>query len=86
MLSDVLIPILDLNDTTDPIKNYLTTLRLLKNVTNDVNILIPNHKSIGGADQIHAQIDQNRAYVHTLRDTNILSDPRVGPSTTYNKN
>src|SRR5258708_2433677 len=37
MLSDVLIPMLDLNDTADPIKDYLAALRLLEAVTADVD-------------------------------------------------
>jgi glyoxylase-like metal-dependent hydrolase (beta-lactamase superfamily II) len=32
MLSDVLIPLLDLNDTADPIEDYLAALRLLEGV------------------------------------------------------
>jgi len=80
MLSDVLIPMLDLNDTADPIEDYLAALRLLEGVADDVDVVIPGHGSIGGADQLHARIDQDRAYVHALRDAHVLSDPRVGPS------
>ena len=80
MLSDVLIPMLDLNDTADPIEDYLAALRLLEGVAGDVDVLVPGHGSIGGADQVHARIDQDRAYVHALRDSHVLSDPRVGPS------
>jgi glyoxylase-like metal-dependent hydrolase (beta-lactamase superfamily II) len=80
MLSDVLIPMLDSNDTADPIEDYLAALRLLEGVAGDVDVLVPGHGSIGGADQVHARIDQDRAYVHALRDAHALSDPRVGPS------
>jgi glyoxylase-like metal-dependent hydrolase (beta-lactamase superfamily II) len=80
MLSDVLIPMLDLNDTADPIEDYLAALRLLEGVAGDVDVLVPGHGSVGGADQVHARIDQDRAYVHTLRDADVPSDPRVGPS------
>jgi glyoxylase-like metal-dependent hydrolase (beta-lactamase superfamily II) len=80
MLSDVLIPMLDLNGTADPIEDYLAALRLLAGVTGDVDVLIPGHGSIGGADQVHARIDQDRAYVRALRDAQVPSDPRVGPS------
>jgi glyoxylase-like metal-dependent hydrolase (beta-lactamase superfamily II) len=80
MLSDVLIPMLDLNDTSDPIEDYLAALRLLEGVAGDVDVLVPGHGSIGGADQVHARVDQDRAYVHALRDAHVLSDPRVGPS------
>ncbi len=85
MLSDVLIPMLDLNDSADPIEDYLAALRLLEGVAGDVDVLVPGHGSIGGADQVHARIDQDRAYVHALRDAHVLSDPRVGPSATYGK-
>jgi len=85
MLSDVLIPMLDLNDTADPIEDYLAALRLLEGAAGDVDVLVPGHGSIGGADQVHARIDQDRAYVHTLRDAGVPSDPRVGPSATYGK-
>jgi glyoxylase-like metal-dependent hydrolase (beta-lactamase superfamily II) len=85
MLSDVLIPMLDLNDTADPIEDYLAALRLLEGVAGDVEVLIPGHGSIGGADQVRARIDQDRAYVHALRDAQVPSDPRVGPSATYGK-
>src|SRR5215469_17297989 len=85
MLSDALIPMLDLNDTADPIEGYLAALRLLEGVAGDVDVLVPGHGSIGGADQVHARIDQDRAYVHALRDAGVPSDPRVGPSATYGK-
>jgi glyoxylase-like metal-dependent hydrolase (beta-lactamase superfamily II) len=80
MLSDVLIPLLDFNDTADPIEDYLAALRLLEGVAGDVDVFVPGHGSIGGADQAHARIDQDRAYVHALRDTDVLSDPRLSPS------
>jgi glyoxylase-like metal-dependent hydrolase (beta-lactamase superfamily II) len=85
MLSDVLIPMLDLNDTADPIEDYLAALRLLEGVAGDVDVFIPGHGSVGGADQIPARIEQDRAYVHALRDAGVLSDPRVGPSATFGR-
>ncbi len=80
MLSDVLIPILDLNDTADPIEDYLSALRLLERVAGDVDVFIPGHGSVGGADQIPTRIERDRAYVHALRDVDVLNDPRLGPS------
>jgi len=85
MLSDVLIPMLDLNDTADPIEDYLAALRLLEGAADDVDVLVPGHGSIGRADQVHARIDQDRAYVHALRDAGVPGDPRVGPSATFGK-
>jgi glyoxylase-like metal-dependent hydrolase (beta-lactamase superfamily II) len=79
MLSDVLIPMLDLN-AADPIEDYLAALGLIEGVAGDVDVLIPGHGSAGGADQVHARIDQDRAYVHALRDAHVPSDPRIGPS------
>ena len=83
MLSGVLIPMLDLNDTADPIEDYLAALRLLEGVAGDVDVLVPGHGSIGGADQVRARIDQDRAYVQALRDAGAPDDPRVGPSATF---
>jgi len=80
MLSDVLIPMLDLNEAADPIEDYLAALRLLKGVAGDVDVLVPGHGSIGGAGHTQARIDLDRAYVHALRDADALSDPRIGPS------
>ena len=80
MLSDVLIPMLDLNGTADPIEDYLAALRLLEGVAGDVDVVVPGHGSVGGADQVQARIDQDRAYVHALHDAQVVSDPRVGPS------
>jgi glyoxylase-like metal-dependent hydrolase (beta-lactamase superfamily II) len=80
MLSDVLIPMLDLGDTADPIEDYLAGLRLLEGAADDVDVLVPGHGSIGGADQVRARIEQDRAYVHGLRDAGVPGDPRVGPS------
>jgi len=82
MLSDVLIPMLDLN-AADPIEDYLAALRLLEGVADNVDVLVPGHGSIGGADQVDARIEQDRAYVHTLRDAGVPADPRVGPSATF---
>ena len=80
MLSDVLIPMLDLNHTGDPIQDYLAALRLLEGAAGDVDVVIPGHGSIGGADQVRARIEQDRAYMDALRDGHVLSDPRIGPS------
>jgi glyoxylase-like metal-dependent hydrolase (beta-lactamase superfamily II) len=80
MLSDVLIPLLDLNGTADPIEDYLAALRLLEGAADDVDVLVPGHGSVGGAGQARARIDLDRAYAHALRDGDVVSDPRVGPS------
>jgi glyoxylase-like metal-dependent hydrolase (beta-lactamase superfamily II) len=83
MLSDVLIPMLD--DTADPIEDYLVGLRLLERLADGVDVLVPGHGSVGGADQVRARIKQDRAYVYALRDGHAHDDPRLGPSATFGK-
>ena len=84
MLSDILIPFPDL-DAANPIEDYLVGLQLLEGVADDVDVLIPGHGSVGGADQVRARIKQDRAYVHALRDDHAPEDPRIGPSATFGK-
>ncbi len=85
MLSDVMIPLLDLNGPADPIEDYLAALRLLEGVADDVDVLIPGHGSVGRADQVQPRIDQDRAYVAAMRDAGVPVDPRVGPSATFGR-
>ena len=82
MLSDALIPMLDLDDTFDPIEDYLTALQLLEGVAGDVDVVIPGHGSVGGAGQLRARIDLDRAYVNAVRDGQSLYDPRLDPAAT----
>jgi glyoxylase-like metal-dependent hydrolase (beta-lactamase superfamily II) len=82
MLSDALIPMLSLN-AADPIEDYLAALRLLEGAAGHVDVLVPGHGSVGGADQVRARIEQDRAYVQALRDAGVPGDPRVGPSATF---
>ncbi|WP_410655410.1 MBL fold metallo-hydrolase [Amycolatopsis sp. lyj-112] len=79
MLSDVLVPMPDM-DAANPIEDYLVGLRLLEDVADDVDVVVPGHGSVGGADQIRARIELDRAYVHALRDAQVPSDLRIGPS------
>ena len=76
VLSDTLIPFLDL-DAADPIEDYLAALRLLEGVAGDVKVFISGHGSVGGADQVRARIEQDRAYVQALRDDSGSGDPRL---------
>src|SRR5262249_38408714 len=61
LLSDVLIPLLDL-EAADPIGDYLTALQLLEGVADDVKVFIPGHGSVGDAVQLRTRIEQDRAY------------------------
>ena len=79
MLSDVLIPMLDVS-AAEPIEDYLAALRLFEGVASDVDVVVPGHGSVGGADQLRARIALDGAYVHALRDGQDVNDPRIGPS------
>jgi glyoxylase-like metal-dependent hydrolase (beta-lactamase superfamily II) len=79
MLSDVLIPFVDLS-AADPIEDYLAALRLLEDAAGDVDVLVPGHGSVGGAEQVRARIDQDRAYIDGLRQTSDPGDPRLAPT------
>ncbi|MEC5183928.1 glyoxylase-like metal-dependent hydrolase (beta-lactamase superfamily II) [Cryobacterium sp. MP_3.1] len=79
MLSDILMPFLDLQ-ATNPIEDYRAALRLFEGVADDMAVVIPGHGSIGGAVQLRTRITQDRAYVQALRDGGVPDDPRVGPA------
>ena len=75
MLSDVFVPMLD--DSDDPTEDYLVGLRLLENAAGQAQYVVPGHGSPGGAAELRARIDLDRAYVHALRDGGGHDDPRV---------
>jgi glyoxylase-like metal-dependent hydrolase (beta-lactamase superfamily II) len=79
MLSDGLMPMLDAT-SADPFEDYLAALRLLESVAGDADVVVPGHGSVGGAGQVRARIEQDRAYVLALRDGQEPGDPRIGPS------
>ena len=82
MLSDVFIPMLDDPDpgTADPIDGYLAGLAVLEGLADDVDVVVPGHGSVGGAGQLAARVQLDRAYVLALRDGRPPDDPRIGSS------
>ncbi|WP_433202200.1 MBL fold metallo-hydrolase [Dactylosporangium sp. CS-047395] len=80
MLSDVLVPMLDWEDSGDPIAAYLAALDLLERTAGGAEVVVPGHGSVGGAGQVKARIDLDRAYVLALRDGHTPDDPRIGPN------
>lgn len=76
MLSDVLVPMLDLQ-TPDPIGDYLAALDLLERTAAEVDIIVPGHGSIGDGDDLRERIERDRAYVRALRDGQDGADPRL---------
>jgi len=79
MLSDILIPFLDLS-AAEPVGDYLAALGRFDGVAEDVEVLIPGHGSIGGPDQVRARIEQDRAYVDGLGQASDPGDPRLAPT------
>jgi glyoxylase-like metal-dependent hydrolase (beta-lactamase superfamily II) len=79
MLSDILIPFLDLA-AASPIEDYLAALLLFESVVSDVDVVIPGHGSVGGAGQLRERIALDRAYLQDLRDGDDPDDPRIGPT------
>jgi glyoxylase-like metal-dependent hydrolase (beta-lactamase superfamily II) len=79
MLSDLLVPMLDLR-AADPMEAYLGALRLLESVTGDVGVVVPGHGSVGAAGHLQGRIDQDLAYVEALREGREIHDPRIGPA------
>ena len=80
MLSDVLVPMLDLQAPRTRSRTTSPRCELLEGVAGDVDVVVPGHGSVGDADELRARIDQDRAYVQALRDGQDPEDPRIGPS------
>lgn len=79
LLSDILIPMLDLGGAADPIGDHLAALDLLDGVVDDVDVVVPGHGSVGGPGQLRARIDLDRGYVQSLREPAPSTDPRLAP-------
>jgi glyoxylase-like metal-dependent hydrolase (beta-lactamase superfamily II) len=78
MLSDLLIPMIDLSGAADPVGDYLTALQLLEDAAGDAEEVVPGHGSVGGA--VRARIAQDRAYLDALRDGKGEGDWRLEAS------
>ena len=83
MLSDVLVPMLDLTGTADPIEDHLAALTLLEDAATGADVLVPGHGSVAVGTEVRARIDQDRAYLHAVRDGRVPDDPRLGPSAPF---
>jgi len=82
MLSDILIPFLDLA-ADDPLGDYLAALGLFERLVDDgaVDAAVPGHGSVAvGSAELRSRIALDRSYVEALRDGREVDDPRVGPN------
>lgn len=78
MLSDVLVPFLDLG-AEDPLGDYLAALDLLDAVASQADHVVPGHGSVGDADDLRHRIRLDRAYVEALAGGREVDDARIGP-------
>lgn len=75
MLSDLFIPMLD--DSDDPIGDYLDGLSLLERAAADADVVVPGHGSVGVGEELRDRIGLDRAYLHALREGRTPGDPRL---------
>jgi glyoxylase-like metal-dependent hydrolase (beta-lactamase superfamily II) len=80
LLSDVLVPMLDLSGAGDPVEDHLAALRLVEDAIGEVEVLVPGHGSVCSADEARTRLDRDRAYLRALREGSDPDDPRIGPS------
>ena len=79
MLSDVLVPMLDVRDSDAPIGDYLAALDLLESSAGSIDVFVPGHGAVGDSAELTRRIAADRAYVEALRDKREPDDPRIGP-------
>lgn len=78
MLSDLFVPMLDeFYGSNDPVAGYLAGLRILEDVADEVEVVVPGHGSVGRGGEVRSRIDRDRSYVEALRDRRDPADPRV---------
>jgi glyoxylase-like metal-dependent hydrolase (beta-lactamase superfamily II) len=82
MLSDVLVPMLDLG-ADDPVGDYLEALSLFESVAHEVEFVIPGHGSVGAGDAMNSRIARDREYVRALSAGERPDDPRLGADATF---
>ena len=75
MLSDVLVPFLDLQGGERPVEDYLEALDLLDGVP--ASVVVPGHGRVG--HDLRERVALDRAYVTALAAGEDVVDPRFGP-------
>ena len=83
MLSDVEVPLLDL-DTADPLADYRAGLDRLASVLIEHRpVVVPGHGSVASGDAAADRLAADRAYLAELSAGRVPRDERVGPGATY---
>ncbi|GAA2483715.1 MBL fold metallo-hydrolase [Streptomyces longisporus] len=78
MLSDVLIPLLDVRQDGQ-VTAYETALDRLDEAAAHADVMIPGHGTIAEGPEVAARLAADHAYVDALRQGNEPLDPRLGP-------
>ncbi|SFS18176.1 Glyoxylase, beta-lactamase superfamily II [Agrococcus baldri] len=78
MLSDALIPFLDL-DAAQPLDDYLGALSRFEEIADAVRTIVPGHGSVGDGQALRDRIALDTAYIEALQRGREPDDPRIGP-------
>ncbi|MFJ9150396.1 MBL fold metallo-hydrolase [Streptomyces sp. NPDC102270] len=78
MLSDVLIPLLDIRQD-DQVNAYEAALDRLDEAAGRVDVLVPGHGAVAEGPQVAARLAADRAYIDALRRGEEPVDARLGP-------
>jgi glyoxylase-like metal-dependent hydrolase (beta-lactamase superfamily II) len=78
MLSDVLIPLLDVR-RPDQLGAYETALGRLEEAARHVDVVVPGHGAVAEGPEVAARLAADRAYINALRQGEEPVDTRLGP-------
>jgi glyoxylase-like metal-dependent hydrolase (beta-lactamase superfamily II) len=78
MLSDVLIPLLDVR-RPDQVGAYETALGRLGEAAGHVDVVVPGHGAVAEGPEVVARLTADRAYIDALRRGEEPVDGRLGP-------
>ncbi|MFE1836794.1 MBL fold metallo-hydrolase [Streptomyces sviceus] len=78
MLSDVLIPLLDMRQD-DQVDAYEKSLDRLDEAARRADVVVPGHGAVAEGAQVTARLAADRAYIDALRRGKEPADARLGP-------
>lgn len=83
MLSDILIPMLDLAQSVDPIGDYDAALTLLDGSLPPSGLLVPGHGARADVAEARERIRRDRDYLASLTGAQPSDDQRIGPGAAF---
>ncbi|MFD9117616.1 MBL fold metallo-hydrolase [Streptomyces bottropensis] len=78
MLSDVLIPLLDVRQD-DQVDAYEAALDRLAEAARHADVVVPGHGAVAEGPEVAARLAADRAYIDALRRGEEPADARLGP-------